>query len=336
MIERRAQDREYGDPLKRARRAVNTGRFRDALSQLTQLEQQHGSSAEWLLLVAMASWRLGDFVESHAIALRALSQYRSRGDTDGEMRAQNVAAAGAFAMGRLYEARSGFERAQAIAMQFRDNLMMARCANNLGNVVYYQGEQAEALRQYGHAASLFEQVGSIRGMAEAWHNAAVVLREEGDLAAARKATDRALDCASRIADPRMLGWTLGGSGETYALEGDLRLGRAMVERALKLAQDNEDRLTEVDCLRILSYIAGEEEQLEAAIQTARQAANLASDLGNPWMIAKAQQQLANALSAIGPSTEAARALDAAAQAFDQMGAESRAADTRARMRAILD
>ncbi|MEJ2238669.1 MAG: tetratricopeptide repeat protein [Gemmatimonadales bacterium] len=336
MIARRAADREYGDPLKQARRAVSTGRFRDALSQLTGLEQQFGSSAEWLSLVAMASWRLGDFEESHRIALRALSAYRARGDADGEMRAQNVAAAGAFAVGRLDEARSGFERAQAIALQFRDNLMMARCANNLGNVVYYQAEHAEALRQYSHAASLFEQVGSIRGMAEAWHNAAVVLREEGDLVAARKATDRALDCASRIADPRMLGWTLGGSGETYALEGDLPLGRAMVERALKLAQDNEDRLTEVDCLRILSHIAGEEDRLDEAIDTARKAADLASDLGNPWMIAKAQQQLANVLSAAGPSSEAAEALEAAAQAFDKMGAESRAAGTRARMRAILD
>jgi tetratricopeptide (TPR) repeat protein len=315
---------------------VIAGRFRNALAQLSGLQQQFSSSAEWLLLVAMASWRLGDFTESHVMALRALSEYRARGDTDGEMRAQNVAAAGAFAMGKLDEARSGFKRAQAIAVQFRDNLMMARCANNLGNVAYYMGEHAEALRQYGHAASLFEQIGSISGMTEAWHNTAVVLREEGDLGSAREAADRALDHASRVADPRMLGWTLGGSGETHALNGDFRLGRAMVERALNFARENEDRLTEVDCLRILAYIAAQEDRLEEAIDAARTAATLADGLGNPWMIAKVQQQLADVLSAISPSTEAARALDLAAQAFEQMGAESRAAETRARMRAILD
>lgn len=336
MIARGAKGREYGDPLKRARRAVNTGRFRDALSQLAGLEQQFGSSAEWLLLVAMASWRLGDFSDSSAMAMRALAQYRARGDADGEMRAQNVAAAGAFATGRLNEARSGFERAQAIALQFRDRLMMARCANNLGNVAYYLGDHAEALRQYGHAASLFEQVGSISGMTEAWHNTGVLLREVGDLVGAREAADRALDCASKIADPRMLGWTLGGSGETYAMDGDLRLGRAMVKRALNFARDKEDRLTEVDCLRILAYIAGEQEQAEEAIGNARKAAKLANDLGNPWMIAKAQRQLAEALHVSGPSNEAAEALDAAAQAYDQMGAESRAAATRERLRAILD
>jgi tetratricopeptide (TPR) repeat protein len=336
VIVRRGQDWEYGDPLKRARRAVNGGRFRDASSQLAGLEQQFGSSAEWLLLVAMTSWRLGDFSQSHATALRALAEYRSRGDADGEMRAQNVAAAGEFAMGRLDEARSGFEHAQAIALQFRDKLMMARCANNLGNVAYYLGDHAEALRQYGRAASLFEQVGSISGMTEAWHNTAVMLRETGELAAAREAADRALDCASKIADPRMLGWTLGSSGETYALDGDLRLGRAMVQRALTLARDKEDRLTEVDCLRILAYVAGEEDQLAEAIDYARKAAKLANDLGNPWMIAKAQQQLANVVDATGSRTEAAEALDAAAQAFEAMGAKSRAADTRARLRAMLD
>jgi tetratricopeptide (TPR) repeat protein len=216
------------------------------------------------------------------------------------------------------------------------NVAAAGCANNLGNVAYYTGEHAEALRQYGHAASLFEQIGSISGMTEAWHNTAVVLREEGDLVSAREAADRALDHASRVAEPRMLGWTLGGSGETHALNGDFRLGRAMVERALSFARENEDRLTEVDCLRILAYIAAQEDRLEEAIDAARTAATLAGGLGNPWMIAKVQQQLADVLSAIGPSTEAAKALEIAAQAFEQMGAESRAAETRARMRVILD
>ncbi len=335
MTARRTRTREYGDPLKGVRHAVNAGRFREALSQLTGLKQ-FSSSAEWLLLAAMASWRLGDFQESHIMAIRALSEYRVRGDADGEMRAQNVAAAGSFAMGRLEEARSGFERAQAIALQFRDNLMMARCANNLGNVAYYLGEHTEALRQYGHAANLFEQVGSISGMAEAWHNTAVVLREEEDLVAAREAADRALEYASSLAEPRMLGWTLGGSGETHALAGDLRLGKVMVQRALNFARDKEDRLTEVDCSRILAYIAGEESQPEEAIRLAREAAKLAEELGNPWMIAKTQQQLASVLTATGPSKEAAEALETAALAFERMGARSRAADTRGRMKAVLD
>ncbi len=84
------------------------------------LLDRFGSSPEWLLLMSMARWRLGDFAASYRLADYARVEYRSRGDTDGEMRAQNVAAAGAFARGRLREARAGFERAAYLARQLSD------------------------------------------------------------------------------------------------------------------------------------------------------------------------------------------------------------------------
>jgi tetratricopeptide (TPR) repeat protein len=148
------------------------------------ISREQSFTPEWHLLMAMASWRLGNFAESHEAAESALTGFRARGDADGEMRARNVAAAGSFAMGKLAEARRGFAWALALAQQFSDKLMMARCANNLGNVAYYRGDDREALRHYSHAASLFEQVGSFHGTAEAWHNTGVVLRERGEYEAA--------------------------------------------------------------------------------------------------------------------------------------------------------
>ncbi len=132
------------DPLREARLAVHHGRFREAVDQLTTVGDRFGSSPEWLLLMSMARWRLGDFAASYRLADYARIEYRSRGDTDGEMRAQNVAAAGAFARGRLREARAGFERAGYLARQLSDTLMMARCTNNIGNVDFYLGNNADA------------------------------------------------------------------------------------------------------------------------------------------------------------------------------------------------
>jgi tetratricopeptide (TPR) repeat protein len=286
------------------------------------------SSPEWSLLKAMASWRIGQFEESRRSALAALESYRGRGDGDGEMRAQNVAAAGDFALGNLEEARSGFERALDLARRFDDRLMMARCANNLGNVAYYAGSHAKALHHYSHGASLFGQVGSLSGMAEAWHNTAVVQREKGDLDAAQDAADRALDAAERLGDSRMMGWALGGRGETDAMRGDLPLGWAQAKRAVNLAREHDDRLTEIDSLRIMAYIARQRGQEEQSLDLAQKATSLASEVDNPWMYAKANQELAYSLRQARRDKEAYAALAVAAEAFDKTGAHARAAELR--------
>jgi tetratricopeptide (TPR) repeat protein len=316
------------DPLRAARQAVSDGRFREAFQLLTHLGAERTMTPEWHLLIAMASWRLGNFVESHDAAASALELFRARGDVDGEMKAHNVAAAGAFAMGRLEEAGRGFEWALALAQHFSDKLMMARCANNLGNVAYYRGDDEEALQHYSHAASLFEQVGSFHGIAEAWHNTGVVLRESGEYEKAAEAADRAGDAANHLDDRRAVGWALGGRGETDALQGDLRLGRVRVERALELAREEEDHPTVTDCMRVLSRIAVAEGKLEQGLELAQTAVGLADRIGNPWMSARTRQQLASALLATHRRKEAAEVYDAAAEVFEELGSRRRARDMR--------
>ena len=186
------------DLLKSARRAVLARRFQEALAELAQVRDALGTSPEWLLLNSMATWRLGSFGESLDSANRALEGYRLRGDVDGEMRSLNVAAAGHGAEGRLAEAEVGFQRAMRLARELEDRLMMARCANNLGNVAFYRSMFPESVALYRQATTLFEQVGSLHGVAEAYHNQGVVLREMDELDAARVATVRAVETAQAL------------------------------------------------------------------------------------------------------------------------------------------
>lgn len=316
------------DPLKRARVSIGKGEFREAATLLAELRDSLCDSPEWLLLMAMASWRLGNFAESFDASQRALSAYRKRGDVDGEMRAQNVAAAGAFALGRLDDAEVGFERALYLARQLSDKLQMAQCANNLGNVAYYRDQQVEALRRYIQAANLFEQLGFLRGIAEAWHNAGVVLRETNDLEAAREASDKAVEAAERLSEPRVLGWALGGSGETDVLEGDIRLGQARTERAFHIVLEQEDRITEVECLRVMSMIARKRGDLEQAQKHAREALSLARELQHSWITAKAAEELGFVYDAGNNRAAASTAFSNAARAYERTGAAARAAAMR--------
>lgn len=318
------------DLLKSARRAVLARRFQEAVDELGQLRDALGTSPEWLLLSSMATWRLGSFGESLDSAARALEGYRLRGDVDGEMRSLNVGAAGHFADGRLAEAEVGFDRALRLARQLDDRLMMARCANNLGNVEFYRSMFPASLALYKQATSLFEQVGSLHGVAEAYHNQGVVLREMEELEAARAATERALETAQILGDARAIGWTLGAQGETDALRGDLRLGRVELERSLELARASGDRLTEIDSLRVLATVARADGRPDDALALCEDAVALARNGGSTWALARAENELGESLVGLGRQDEAKQAFVAAATAFEAMGAETRARMARAR------
>jgi tetratricopeptide (TPR) repeat protein len=312
------------DPLKTARRAVHAGRFRDAWDDLARQPETVRHSPEWDLLAAMTRWRLGEFRPSYAAALQARDGYRAQGDVDGEMRAENVAAAGAFALGHLADAERGFSRALQLAEGLGDELTMARCANNLGNVAFYLGNGAGALGYYRLAGARFERVGHRHGLAETLINMGLVWRDLGRLADSQEAAERALDVAEAIASQRLVAQALAMRGEALGLLGDLPLGRAQVSRALGLARAQEDHLAEVEALRILAHLEAEATDFAAAERLGREALALAGSLAHPWAVATVQRDLGDLFAQAGRRIEAATAFRAAAAAYQRLGAASRA------------
>jgi len=312
------------DPLRGARRAVQASRFREAWETLVAQPEAVRRRSEWLLLAAMARWRLGEYAPSREAALGARDGYRAARDPDGEMRAENVAAAGAFALGDLPQAERGFRRAQLLAERLGDELMRARCANNLGNVAYYRGDDLQALSFYRLAETRFDRVGLPYGVAETVINTGIVWRDMELLSDSLEAAERAFELAFRIGSPRLVAQALAMRGEALALLGDHPLGHAQVRRALELAQEQEDHVAEVDALRILCTLEADRDAARAE-QMGRQAVTLARSLGQPWATAEAERDLGSFLARVGRGAEAAERFDAAAAGFESLGAEARAA-----------
>lgn len=317
------------DPLKTARRAVHAGQFRNAWEDLARQSDPIRRSPEWYLLAAMAGWRLGEFGPSRAAALQARDAYRALGDVDGEMRAENVAAAGAFALGSLAEAERGFARALQLAERVADELMLARCANNLGNVAFYLGDDDAALGYYRLAGARFERVGHRHGLTETLINTGLVWRDLDRLADSQEAAERALEVAEVIANRRLLAQALAMRGEALGLAGDIRLGRAQVQRALGLAREQEDRLAEVEALNFWGNLEREAGSYERAEQLEREALGLATSLAHPWTVAEVQRDLGRLYRRAGRPSDAARAFGEAATAYEQLGAQRRAESVRA-------
>jgi tetratricopeptide (TPR) repeat protein len=326
----------HDDPLRQVRRAVRAGQFREAWDELQRSPAGERSTPEWQLLAAMAAWRLGDFTRSRSAAVQARDGYRSVGDTDGEMRAENVAAAGAFAVGSLPDAERGFSRAMALADELADDLMTARCANNLGNVAYYLAQYVTALSFYRLAAATFGKIESWKGLAEAWLNTTIVLREFGDLEGARDAGERAVASAEVSEDQRILGQALAARSDAFVELGDLELARAQAERALALATSNDDLLGEAEASRILSIIARRSGEFDRAEETGQRSLAVAERVQHPWTMAEAQRELGELYFKIGRAEQARAAFAAAAREFDNLGATSRADEMRQRADAAAE
>jgi tetratricopeptide (TPR) repeat protein len=284
---------------------------------------------EWLLLAAMARWRLGEYPAARHAAVEAREQYRRAGDLDGEMRAENVAAAGAFALGELAEAERGFLRAEALAEGLGDELMRARCANNLGNVAYYRCEDLPALSFYRLAQTRFDRVGMHHGVAETLINIGIVWRDMDLLRESLESAERAFELASRIGSHRLAAQALAMRGEALALLGDAPLGRAQVRHALELARAQEDHVAEVDALRVLCHLEADADPVLAE-RLGRDAVSLARSLGQPWATAEAERDLGLFYERAGRKQEAAARFEAAAKAFESLGAVTRARRMRQR------
>ncbi|MFQ5704828.1 MAG: tetratricopeptide repeat protein [Gemmatimonadales bacterium] len=316
------------DSLRGIRTAVRSGKFREARAELERVPAATRDSAEGRLLGAMASWRLGEFQPSRAAALAARDGFRRRGDSDGEMRAENVAAAGAFALGDLREAESGFQRALALANLLSDQLLRARTANNLGNVAFYKAQYSSALSYYRLATTLFERVSLLSGQAESWNNTGHVWREMGKLGVARESYERAVEAAEATNDLRLLAEVLAGWAETHALLGDTRLARAQLGRARDLARSRGDRLAEVEALRVQASLERMDGDLDSAERLGTEALQIVRGLRHPWTDAEVQRELGAIYLAQDRPEEAARAFASAAEAFERIGATKRSQEMR--------
>lgn len=318
------------DPLRSARAAMQAGQFQQAWNALNRLAETVRQTPDWLLLAAVTHFRLGEFARCRATALQARDGFRGRGDVDGETRAENTAAAGAFALGQLADAEQGFQRALGLAHHLGDEFTTARCANNLGNVAYYLGDHPRALGFYRLATASFENAGSWQGMAEAWLNSAIVWRDDANVDQSRDAADRAIAAAERAGNGRLLAQALAARAETSLTLGDVDLARAQVGRALDLSREHADPLAEADALRILTGVERLSGNLDRAMNAGEDGLAIARRLEHPWAEAELQRDLALVLGARGRAREAQAAYEAAAAAFERLGSAGRAERMRTR------
>lgn len=319
------------DQLRPIRTAVLAGRFAEALDAIATLPMEVRTSADALLFRSMALWRTGDYLESAALAREASRAFAAVGDSDGVMRSENVAAAADFALGNLGDARLGFVRALNLADTLRDHLLIARCANNLGNVAYYLKDYPRALSSYRLAEANFENAHWSKGLAEVWLNRSIVLREMQELHESMGAGDRAVDHADADDDKRLLGQALATRGETRAHLGDHQAAAIEAHRAHELAVAEGNPLDAGDALRVRSVVERLRGESAQAVRFGEEAAGIVRPLGHSWTIAEVERDLGEAYAAAHQRTKAIKGFETALAGMERMGATARIEELRDRI-----
>jgi len=311
------------DRLRPIRTAIIAGRFAEVLDAIADLPIAVRTSADALLFRSMALWRTGDYLESAALAREASRTFAAVGDSDGIMRSANVAGAADFALGNLGDARQGFVRALDLADTLRDTLLIARCANNLGNVAYYLGDYPRALSWYRLAEANFERASWPKGFAEVWLNRSIVLREMQELHESIEAGNSAVDHADADDDKRLLGQALATRGETRAHLGDHQAAAIEAHRAHELAIAEGNPVDAGDALRVRSVVERLRGESSQAIRFGEEALAIVQPLGHTWTIAEVERDLGEAYAAANQRTKAIDRFESALAGMQRLGASAR-------------
>lgn len=155
----------------------------------------------------------------------------------------------------------------------------AKILVNLGNVGYFQGRVAHALRHYDEAIDVFTGIGERRGEAFVRANAATVRHTVlGDDEAAERDAKAALAFYAQVGDRAGEGQCMDTLGGIALRRGDLDAARQQWTAALAAMRDAGDRWGEISIHRSLVELALAEESGETALTHLDEATALCQEL----------------------------------------------------------
>lgn len=311
------------DPARGLRALLGQGRFQETLLAWRLAgETPEAARPEVQLVAATAATRLGELATAMVLARGAMEGFWARADDDGRMRATNLLGVIAFEQGAMNEAERRLRDAWQLAQRLDDSLMAARAANNLASAAHLRGDPETALGLYRACLLSYQRLGDRRGMAEAYHNIALVFRKLGQLDEADAATDQAVRHAGMLGEDALVALARAGRAELRLVQREFALAEADLAVAWRHATRAGDAVGTADIARLRARLELERGNPEVALREAEGAAALAREQGGALMEAECDAAAALALRAGGRAAEAAARADRVRATFDRLNARA--------------
>ncbi len=183
-------------------------------------------------------------------------------------------------MGMMEEARTAVQAALAIALELGDRRWAGGFERNLGNLDHVQGHLHQARVHMETALASHREIGDRRGEGGALTNLAILHHDQGELDAALTQYEAALVVLREVGDRLAESITLGNLGTLYNDRGQLGPARATYEAALVIHREIGDRLGEVVTLGNLAKLAADEGRRDDARINYETALSIARELGD--------------------------------------------------------
>ena len=235
--------------LQQARARADAGAWAEVAALLEHQVEGTTDRPERMTLYAESLMRCGEPRRASDFLRTALPSLRNSAHRTSHRTALNLFGAANFALGALDDAQTAWDRVLELAQQSNDSLLVARASNNLGAIASLRGAAHHALALYQLAVPVYQRLGDMRGLAQTFHNLAIVHRDLGDLAAADEHELRAIEFAQQASAGRLVQMARVGRAELTFRRSDFELASVTALAAARASATNGDRATQADAMR---------------------------------------------------------------------------------------
>jgi tetratricopeptide (TPR) repeat protein/predicted Ser/Thr protein kinase len=138
------------------------------------------------------------------------------------------------------EAKKNIDEGSYLLGEEGNYIERAEAFNNLGNILYDQGEFAQALDMYSRSLKLREEVGDQKGIADTYINLGNVHYELGNYSTSAEMTEKGLDIRRKIGFRAGIAGGYNNLGTIYQDMGRFEEARSMYEKSLEIHSEIDD------------------------------------------------------------------------------------------------
>ena len=317
---------QFSNAAQAMEQAVLTGDFRGALDLFhSGLDPAVRAEPKVELLAATAAARLGDWQQAATLGVSVLERCRKAPDPVVRLLALNLLGGLAFERGSISEAEGQLREALELSREIGDREVAPKILTNLASVTHIQGRVSDAIALYEEAVGLYKEAGYERGLAETYHNIAILHRQERAWSGAHVAQRKAIQHAANAKEHSLQALTHMGAAELYLEIGDPASVDMYLQAADNFLAQTEDHAGDAELERLRARLALAKGNASAARRHAATGQALATTSGLPVLENECAGVAAVAAKRLGAG-DAQREHDEVAEALQALGAVSSLAE----------
>lgn len=199
-----------------------------------------------------------------------------------------------------------------------NELALAEFAGDVGTILLFRGEHAEARRLYEQALVTFRKLANDSDISTVLHQLAMLAHEQDELDEARQLYDESLEIKKKLNNQEGIARTLHQLGKLARSSGDMREARRFYLESLQIKKKQGDQIGIAITLHALANLALSQGQLNQARQLYNESLEITIRLGDKSNIALIYCNLGMLEEKENNNTEAGRLFNEGLVIFEKL------------------